>query len=161
MKLLPLLLFLVVTWTCCEGNHVRCKDPSQHHLQMRLIRLAPEASLILLKDNTVTDVELKKCPKNMNHTSELPQDRSISPWSYRTNEDLNRYPQKITEAYCLCEGCISIHNKQQNSVVSVPFYKEVPILHKTPKCKRGRYIYKLRYIKIAQFCICRFHKSKF
>ncbi|KAM8946446.1 interleukin-17D-like [Pelodytes ibericus] len=154
---LLLCLMVMLLWAQSNGIHSRCKHPSKEHLKMRLARLAPDALLYINKQDIIPDVELKKCPRTINHTADLIQDRSISPWSYRINEDSNRYPEKITEAYCLCRGCISSHNKQTNSMVSEPFYKDVPILLKTTKCKKEKVIYKLRYIKIAQFCICRFH----
>ncbi|XP_053549151.1 interleukin-17D [Bombina bombina] len=156
MRLLPLLV-LALAWSLCLCNHIRCKDPSEENLRTKLLRLAPDAKLLLNTQDIIPDQERKKCPRNVNHTSELIQDRSISPWSYSINEDLNRYPQRIIEAYCLCKGCISTHNKQQNSVVSEPFYKKVHILMRSSKCKKGRFVYKLREIKIAQFCICRFN----
>ncbi|KAM4692454.1 interleukin-17D-like [Rhinophrynus dorsalis] len=156
MKVL-LSLILVLTWIHCQGHRIQCKDPSERYLRMKLSRVAPDAFLNLIKEDITPDVELKKCPVSVNHTSELIQDRSISPWSYRINEDLKRYPQEIIEAYCLCEGCISSHNKGKNSLISVPFYKDVLVLHKTNKCKKGKYVYKQRYIKVAQFCICQFN----
>ncbi|XP_075428035.1 interleukin-17D-like [Ascaphus truei] len=156
MELLTVIL-LGLTLTQCLGEHVRCKDPSEEHQRLKLSRVAPDAHMLLNKEDIVPDVTLKKCPQNVNHSSELIQDRSISPWSYRVNEDPNRYPRRLTEAYCLCKGCISTHNKEHNSVVSEPFYKEVPVLQKASKCKKGRHVYKLRYVKVAQFCICRFH----
>ncbi|CAH2292658.1 interleukin-17D-like [Pelobates cultripes] len=156
MKFL-LLIIVMIPWTQSHGTHTRCKQPSHEHLKQRLIRLAPDALLYLNKQDITPDLELKNCPKSVNQTSDLIQDRSISPWSYRINEDLNRYPHKILEAYCLCKGCISSFNKPATSMVSEPFYKEIPVLIKTSKCKKEKVIFKLRYIKIAQFCICRFH----
>ncbi|KAM4623257.1 interleukin-17D-like [Discoglossus pictus] len=153
---LQILLVLALTCTQCLCNHQKCKDPSEESLRLKLSRLVPDTQL-LNKQDIVPDQELKRCPRNVNHTAKLIQDRSISPWSYRINEDLNRYPRQIIEAYCLCKGCISTHNKGQNTVVSKPFFKEVGVLHRSSKCKKGRYVYKLRYIQIAQFCICQFH----
>ncbi|KAE8576627.1 hypothetical protein XENTR_v10004265 [Xenopus tropicalis] len=156
MKLL-LSLLLALCWASCQGNQIKCKDPSEEYLKNKLFRHAPDAQILLFKPDISPDQELRTCPKSVNHSSTLIQERSISPWSYRINENVNRYPKQILEAYCLCKGCISSHNKGQTTVVSVPFDKEVPVLHKTPKCKKGRFVYKLRFIRIAQLCICRFH----
>ncbi|OCT60616.1 interleukin-17D [Xenopus laevis] len=156
MKLL-LSLLLVLTWAYCQGSQMKCKDPSEEYLKNKLFRQAPDAQILLFKPDITPDQDIRKCPKSVNHSSNLIQERSISPWSYRIKENLNRYPRHILEAYCLCKGCISSPNKEQTSVVSVPFHKEVPVLHKTLKCKRGRFVYKLRFIRIAQLCICRFH----
>lgn len=152
------LLFLVAmfSWAQSHGSHTRCKQPSQEHLEHRLRRLSFDDIPYLNKQDITPDITLKNCPMSVNHSSDLIQDRSISPWSYRINKDENRYPQKILEAYCLCKGCISPYNKQTTSMVSEPFYKEVPVLIKTSKCKREKLVYKLRRIKVAQFCICRF-----
>uniref|UniRef100_A0A8C5WKM0 Uncharacterized protein n=1 Tax=Leptobrachium leishanense TaxID=445787 RepID=A0A8C5WKM0_9ANUR len=152
------LLFLVMMCLAqSHGGHTKCKLPSQEHLKHRLLRMAPNALLYLDNQNITPDVTLKTCPLNVNQSSDRIQDRSISPWSYRYNEDPDRYPQKIPEAYCLCKGCVSLHNKQTTSMVSEPFFKEVMVLVKTSKCKREKVVYKHRSIKIAQFCICRFH----
>ncbi|XP_077315290.1 interleukin-25-like [Lithobates pipiens] len=152
MKLLLALIFILMYMECEGKQNHRCKNPSEELLRNKLERLAPD-SLLLIRQDNVPDITIKKCPSSINISSELMQDRSISPWSYRINEDLNRYPPIIVEAYCLCKGCVS---SKANSMVSVPFYKEVPILYKTSKCKKSRFVYKLRHIRIAQFCICRF-----
>nr|DBA27721.1 TPA: hypothetical protein GDO54_008186 [Pyxicephalus adspersus] len=152
MKLLLALIFILMYMECQGHRSHRCKDPSEEHMRTKLLRLAPDA-LIYTSPDVVADIKMKKCPSSINVSSELMQDRSISPWSYRINEDLNRYPQRIVEAYCLCKGCVL---SKTNSMVSVPFYKEVPVLYKSSKCKKSRFIYKLRHIRIAQFCICRF-----
>ncbi|XP_073411494.1 interleukin-17D-like [Dendrobates tinctorius] len=153
MKKLMLDLILLLSFMMCQGQHTRCKDPSEEHLRQKLHRLSPD-SLLLSKSDHLSEAKMKKCPTSVNTSSELIQDRSISPWSYRINKDLNRYPQKIVEAYCLCKGCVT---SKESSMVSEPFYKEVGVLYKSLKCKKSRYVYKLRYIRIAQFCICRFH----
>ncbi|KAM9296237.1 interleukin-17F-like [Gastrophryne carolinensis] len=152
MKVLLTLVLLFMATECWGHRSHRCKDPSEEHLRSKLLRLAPDSPFFSRQDN-IPDLKMKKCPVRINSSSELMQDRSISPWSYRINEDLNRYPRIIIEAYCLCKGCITA---KANSMVSVPFYREVPVLQKTKKCKKSRFIYKMRNIRIAQFCICRF-----
>lgn len=153
MKKLILPVVLILSFTMCQGQRMRCKDPNEEHLRQKLYRLSPE-SLFLSKSDNIPDLKMKKCPTSVNTSSEMMQDRSISPWSYRINEDMNRYPREIVEAYCLCRGCVT---SKESPMVSEPFYKEVPVLYKSSKCKKSRYVYKLRYIRIAQFCICRFH----
>ncbi|XP_018410857.1 PREDICTED: interleukin-17D-like [Nanorana parkeri] len=152
MKLLLALICILMYMECQGQRHHRCKDPSEEHLRTKLLRQAPDSLLLTRQDNP-PDIKMKKCPSSINVSSELMQDRSISPWSYRINENVDRYPPKIVEAYCLCRGCVS---SKANSMISVPFYKEVPVLYKTSKCKKSRFIYKLRNIRVAQFCICRF-----
>ncbi|XP_063819652.1 interleukin-17D-like isoform X2 [Pseudophryne corroboree] len=152
MKLL-LPFVLILSCTQCQGNRMKCKDPSEEHLRQKLLRHYPAYPFDIMQDSII-DMKKKKCPTSINGTSELKQDRSISPWSFRINEDVNRYPQKIPEAYCLCRGCVT---SKESSMVSEPFYKLVPVMHKTSKCKKGRFVYKVQYIKIAHFCVCRFH----
>ncbi|XP_069808268.1 interleukin-17D-like [Dendropsophus ebraccatus] len=153
MKKLMLPVVLILSFTICQGQRVRCKDPSEEHLRQKLHRLSPD-SLLLSNSEYIPDIKKKKCPSSVNISSELMQDRSISPWSYSINEDMNRYPREIVEAYCLCKGCVT---SKESSMVSEPFYKEVAVLYKSSKCKKSRYVYKLRFIRVAQFCICRFH----
>ncbi|XP_068118789.1 interleukin-17D-like [Hyperolius riggenbachi] len=152
MKVLLALMFILMYAECQRHRHQKCKDPTEESLRNKLLRLTPD-SLLLGEPEHVPDITMKRCPLSINTSSELIQDRSISPWSYRINEDLNRYPQMIVEAYCLCKGCVS---SKSNHMVSEHFFKEVPVLYKSSKCKKSRYIYKLRYIPIAQFCVCRF-----
>ncbi|KAM3924031.1 interleukin-17D-like [Leptodactylus fuscus] len=153
MKKLMLPVVLILSFMLCQGQRTRCKDPSEEHLRQKLYRILPE-SAFLINTEHIPDEKMKKCPKIVNTSSELIQDRSISPWSYRISEDMNRYPREIVEAYCLCKGCVT---SKESRMVSEPFYRDVPVLYKSSKCKKSRYIYKLRYIKVAQFCICRFH----
>ncbi|KAG8565263.1 hypothetical protein GDO81_012773 [Engystomops pustulosus] len=153
MKKLMFPIVLILSFTLCQGHRSRCKHPSEDNLRQKLYRILPDPYL-LDRSEHIPDVKMKKCPTSVNTSSELIQDRSISPWSYRINEDLNRYPRQIVEAYCLCKGCVT---SKESSMVSEPFHKDIPVLYKSSKCKKSRYVYKLRYIKVAHFCICRFH----
>ncbi|KAG9473856.1 interleukin-17D-like [Eleutherodactylus coqui] len=154
MKKLMLSIILILSFPLCQGKRsMNCKDPTEEHLRQKLERLSTDY-LLPSNSDQIPDAKMKKCPTSVNTSSELIQDRSISPWSYRINEDMNRYPRQIVEAYCLCKGCVT---SKESSMVSEPFYREVPVLQKTKKCKKSRFIYKQKHIKIAEFCICRFH----
>ncbi|XP_029467952.1 interleukin-17D-like [Rhinatrema bivittatum] len=145
---------MTTTFNLCLGKHAPCRDPSEEDLEAQIGRLAAGYYSLVEKLNIIPDKELKKCPRALNQTSDLIQDRSTSPWSYRVNEDLERYPQRIIEAYCLCKGCFTIPTKEDKSLISEPFFMDVPVLQKTRKCRKGHYVYRLKNVKIAQFCNC-------
>ncbi|XP_030067808.1 interleukin-17D [Microcaecilia unicolor] len=147
-------VIMTVTFHSCLGKHTPCQDPSEENLEAQIGRLAPAYHLLVEKENITPDRELKKCPNALNQTSDLIQDTSISPWSFRVNEDPERYPRKITEAYCLCKGCFMTPNEEDKSLISEPFLMRVPVLQKTRRCVHGHYKYRLTYVKVAQFCNC-------
>nr|XP_033818693.1 interleukin-17B-like isoform X2 [Geotrypetes seraphini] len=151
-----MIIWVAVTVTChlCLGRHTPCRDPSEEDLEAQIGHRVPAYHLLIEKENITPDRELKKCPNALNQTSDLIQDTSISPWSFRVNEDPERYPRKIIEAYCLCKGCFTAPTEQDKSLISEPFLMSVPVLQKTRRCVKGHYKYRLRYVKIAQFCNC-------
>ncbi|XP_034643329.1 interleukin-17D-like [Trachemys scripta elegans] len=138
------------------GAHIPCREPSDAELESMLSHhLAPGVSLLAPMEDVLPDQDLKSCPVNVSQTSSRLQDRSASPWSYRVNEDPRRYPRRVLEAYCLCEGCL-VDRQEDRSVQSEPFYQEVPVLQKSGRCEAGQYVYQPSHLQVAQFCICTF-----
>ncbi|XP_067410768.1 interleukin-17D-like isoform X2 [Emydura macquarii macquarii] len=149
-----ILLCLAVGQTL--GAHIPCQEPSDAELQSMLSRhLAPGVGLLAPTEAVLPGQALKSCPVNVSQTSSRLQDVSTSPWAYRVNEDPRRYPRRMVEAYCLCEGCL-IDQKEDRSVRSEPFYQEVPVLQKSGQCEAGQYVYQPSLLQVAQFCICSF-----
>ncbi|XP_026175705.1 interleukin-17C-like [Mastacembelus armatus] len=57
-------------------------------------------------------------------------ERALSPWTYRLDQDDNRFPREISFAKCLCQGCI-INQRENLSYNSVPIFAHLMILTKT------------------------------
>ncbi|XP_051945269.1 interleukin-17B-like isoform X2 [Xyrauchen texanus] len=54
--------------------------------------------------------------------------RSLSPWSYRINHDVNRKPVDIPEAVCSCVGCINPFTMQEDrTMTSTLIYTKIPV----------------------------------
>nr|XP_056718370.1 interleukin-17C [Euleptes europaea] len=92
--------------------------------------------------------------------------RSISPWSHRIDEDENRYPQKLSFAYCLCKGCINASTGLETTALnSVPVYQEMMVLRRKP-CPRSHveatpapthpaaFTLVVDYVKVPVACAC-------
>ncbi|XP_074867902.1 interleukin-17C-like [Carettochelys insculpta] len=149
---------LLLAFACCQtlGAHLPCREPSDAELEAMLShQLAPGLSILAPLEGVWPDRDLKPCPVNVSQTSPHLRDMSTSPWSYRVNEDPQRYPRQLLEAYCLCEGCL-VDRQEDRSGLSKPFLQEVLVLQKSGLCKGGRYVYQPHRLQVAQFCICIF-----
>ncbi|XP_038610249.1 interleukin-17C [Tachyglossus aculeatus] len=92
-----------------------------------------------------------------------PNERSISPWTYRIDEDSNRYPQKLAFAECLCTGCINVKTGQETSSLnSVPLHQTMMVLRRRP-CVPGAlrtaaspvgFTFNVEYIQVPVGCTC-------
>uniref|UniRef100_A0A3B4Z8V6 Uncharacterized protein n=1 Tax=Seriola lalandi dorsalis TaxID=1841481 RepID=A0A3B4Z8V6_SERLL len=80
--------------------------------------------------------------------------RSVSPWKSRLDHDVNRIPQHIVFAECLCQGCI-INQHENLNYNSVPLFAKKMVMNKT-KCKHcpGKYKVKVHYIQVPVACVC-------
>ncbi|XP_070766618.1 interleukin-17C-like [Enoplosus armatus] len=80
--------------------------------------------------------------------------RSLSPWTYSLNRDVDRFPHEIAFAECLCQGCI-INQHEELSFNSVPLFAPLMVLRKT-RCPRdpNKYVVKKDFIKVPVACTC-------
>uniref|UniRef100_A0A8C0GBA9 Interleukin 17C n=1 Tax=Chelonoidis abingdonii TaxID=106734 RepID=A0A8C0GBA9_CHEAB len=87
-----------------------------------------------------------------------PNERSLSPWRYRIDEDENRYPQKLAFAECLCAGCIDVKTGQETSSLnSVPMHQTMMVLRRKPcphDASPGTFAFEVDYIKVPVGCTC-------
>ncbi|NXQ46498.1 IL17C protein, partial [Catharus fuscescens] len=86
------------------------------------------------------------------------QERSISPWRYRIDEDENRYPRRLAFAECLCSGCVDVKTgRETTSLNSVAIQQEMLVLRRKP-CPRsagqGRFRLEMEYIQVPVGCTC-------
>ncbi|XP_074014295.1 interleukin-17C [Numenius arquata] len=87
-----------------------------------------------------------------------PNERSISPWRYRIDEDENRYPRKLAFAECLCSGCVDVKTgRETTSLNSVAIHQTMMVLRRKP-CPRptspGLVTFEVDYIKVPVGCTC-------
>ncbi|XP_062442848.1 interleukin-17C [Rhea pennata] len=87
-----------------------------------------------------------------------PNERSISPWRYRIDEDENRYPRKLAFAECLCRGCVDVKTgRETTSLNSVAIHQTMMVLRRQP-CPRpagaGLFTFAVDYIKVPVGCTC-------
>ncbi|NXX77508.1 IL17C protein, partial [Urocolius indicus] len=85
-------------------------------------------------------------------------ERSISPWRYRIDEDENRYPRKLAFAECLCSGCVDVKTgRETSSLNSVPIHQTMMVLRRKP-CPRpaahGLVTFEVDYIRVPVGCTC-------
>ncbi|XP_022602849.1 interleukin-17C-like [Seriola dumerili] len=102
---------------------------------------------------------LKQQDKRTNRTRRGLNSRSLSPWKFRLDYDVNRIPHHIVFAKCLYQGCI-INQRENLNYNSVPVFAQKMVMKKT-KCKRLPNTYKVkeRYIKVPVACVCVVPKS--
>ncbi|XP_073485138.1 interleukin-17A-like [Aquarana catesbeiana] len=54
--------------------------------------------------------------------------RSLSPWSYKIDEDVNRIPAIIRQAVCQHHWCLDAEGKADNGMMSMPIQMEILVL---------------------------------
>ncbi|XP_068007012.1 interleukin-17C [Melanerpes formicivorus] len=87
-----------------------------------------------------------------------PNERSISPWRYRIDEDQHRHPPKLAFAECLCSGCIDVKTgRETTSLNSVAIHQNMMVLRRKP-CPRpaahGLVTFEVDYIRVPVGCTC-------
>ncbi|NWV59220.1 IL17C protein, partial [Malurus elegans] len=87
-----------------------------------------------------------------------PHERSISPWTYRIDEDENRYPRKLAFAECLCSGCVDVKTgRETTSLNSVTIHQTMTVVRRKP-CPRpgalGMFALEVDYIRVPVGCTC-------
>ncbi|XP_074864944.1 interleukin-17C [Carettochelys insculpta] len=93
-----------------------------------------------------------------------PNERSLSPWRYRIDEDENRYPPKLAFAECLCKGCIDVKTgRETTSLNSVLLSQTMMVLRRTPcptSARPGSFTFEVDYIEVPVGCTCVLPKSR-
>ncbi|KAK1156575.1 interleukin-17A-like, partial [Acipenser oxyrinchus oxyrinchus] len=80
-------------------------------------------------------------------------ERSLAPWTYENNVDLNRIPQVIQQAKCITSHHCVIRNGDQEALIhsleSIPVSILIPVLRKN---QLSEYNLELETMQVA--CIC-------
>ncbi|NXU48779.1 IL17C protein, partial [Turnix velox] len=85
-------------------------------------------------------------------------ERSISPWRYRIDEDEHRIPRRLAVAECLCSGCVDVKTgRETTSLNSVAIHQNMMVLRRKP-CPRSSnpalVTFELDYIRVPVGCTC-------
>ncbi|TWW67625.1 interleukin-17C-like [Takifugu flavidus] len=109
------------------------------------------------KDHRTTCEDVARLLESEDVASQLKGEhmtRSVSPWRYRIDSNINRSPAEIPMAECLCKGCILEH-KETHDYNSVSVTTHIKVLYKIP-CPDdpGKYLMKHEYFEVSVGCIC-------
>ncbi|XP_062997487.1 interleukin-17C [Elgaria multicarinata webbii] len=85
-------------------------------------------------------------------------ERSISPWRYRLDENEDRYPRQLAFAECLCGGCIDGKTgRETTSLNSVPVVQKMVVLYRKP-CQHDSetpgFTFEVKDILVPVACAC-------
>ncbi|XP_071345763.1 interleukin-17C-like isoform X2 [Trachinotus anak] len=85
--------------------------------------------------------------------------RSLAPWKYSLNRDVDRFPHEIAFAECLCQGCI-INHHEDLSYNSVPVFAQMMVMKKS-RCPSNQNKYRLKkdFIRVPVACTCAVPRS--
>uniref|UniRef100_A0A8C6YP68 Interleukin 17C n=1 Tax=Nothoprocta perdicaria TaxID=30464 RepID=A0A8C6YP68_NOTPE len=102
----------------------------------------------------------RACPALQPRAALRPEtnERSISPWRYRIDEDEDRYPRKLAFAECLCRGCVDVKTGRETTALnSVAIHQTLMVLRRKP-CPgaggHGLFALEVDYIRVPVGCTC-------
>ncbi|NXH22809.1 IL17C protein, partial [Bucco capensis] len=102
----------------------------------------------------------RQCPELQLRTGlrSEPNERSISPWRYRIDEDEERIPRQLAFAECLCSGCVDVKSgRESSSLNSVLIHQNMLVLRRKP-CPRpaaqGLVTFEVDSIRVPVGCTC-------
>ncbi|KAG7483473.1 interleukin-17C-like [Solea senegalensis] len=91
--------------------------------------------------------------------------RSLAPWRYKVDRDVDRIPPNMGFAECLCRGCV-VNQREDLSYNSVPVTVQVTVLrrkqcptNKHNKHNKHKYLLTIESIKVPVACMCVVPKS--
>ncbi|XP_075693204.1 interleukin-17C [Rhinoderma darwinii] len=85
-----------------------------------------------------------------------PNERSISPWTYRIDTDETRYPQKLAFAHCLCSHCINAESGKESSSLNSVLVSQTMLVLRKKTCPHAPTLstFALEYISVPVACTC-------
>ncbi|XP_007644785.1 interleukin-25 isoform X1 [Cricetulus griseus] len=134
-------------WPSC------CPSKEQDSLELPKLSTASVSPPEPLRDTSHTDSCKASNDGPLNR-------RSISPWSYELDRDLNRVPQDLYHARCLCTHCASLQRGSHMGLMgnSVPLYHNQTVFYRRPchgqqGCHHG-YCLERRLYPVSFACVC-------
>ncbi|KAI5947321.1 interleukin-25 [Manis javanica] len=83
--------------------------------------------------------------------------RSISPWTYELDRDLNRFPQDLYHARCLCPHCVNLQTGSHMDPLgnSELLYHNQTVFYRRP-CpgEKDGYCLERRFYRVSLACVC-------
>nr|XP_054757488.1 interleukin 17-like protein [Lytechinus pictus] len=143
-----------------------CIDPPIEDLQ-RCINTVPSEQVIELESNLEYDLENRfnfsvyateptstPVPVNLGEGEHALNERTLCPWKYKTNSNLNRFPIDIQYAQCQCRNCID-PDMHSLSIMNLcrPIVSWRVVLTRGP-CVNGTYQYIEENLPVPVACVC-------
>ncbi|XP_008838097.1 interleukin-25 isoform X2 [Nannospalax galili] len=134
-------------WNCFFGKG---QEPSEEWLVQNTVPVSPPEPASLTH-HTESCRASEDGPLNS---------RSISPWSYVLDRDLNRLPQDLYQAHCLCRHCVSLKTGSHMDPLgnSEPLYHNQTVFYRRPcQGKEGShegYCLERRLYQVSLACVC-------
>ncbi|XP_028258187.1 interleukin-17C-like isoform X2 [Parambassis ranga] len=132
-----------------SGGSARCYGPEQ--LRKRVDRFRTYWATV----NVTSPLgDTDTCEKVAEKMQENLSGRALSPWGLRLDRDVDRFPQDIAVARCLCRGCI-VDQRENWSYNSVAVFAPLMVLKKSP-CPQDPNKFELRkkFIDVQVACTC-------
>ncbi|XP_012589438.1 PREDICTED: interleukin-25 isoform X2 [Condylura cristata] len=139
-------------WPSCCHDHRKGHDPTEEWLKWNSVPASPPEAASLA-DSTKANA----CSASEDGPL---SSRSISPWTYVLDRDLNRLPQDLYQAQCLCKHCVSLrtgsHMDPQGN--SVKLYHNQTVFYRQP-CPRQHgahsgYCLEPKLYPVSMACVC-------
>ncbi|XP_012608085.1 interleukin-25 [Microcebus murinus] len=86
--------------------------------------------------------------------------RAISPWRYELDRDLNRFPQDLYHARCLCPHCVSLQTGSHMDPLgnSELLYHNQTVFYRRPcrgqQAAHSGYCLERRLYRVSLACVC-------
>ncbi|KAG8509375.1 Interleukin-25 [Galemys pyrenaicus] len=135
--------------SCCHG-HSKGHEPTKEWLKWNSVLVSPPEAASLAHS---TD----SCKASEDGPL---SSRSISPWKYVLDRDLNRLPQDLYHAHCLCPHCVSLktgtHMDPRGN--SVQLYHNQTVFYRRPcpgqQGAHPGYCLEPKLYSVSLACVC-------
>ncbi|XP_037691463.1 interleukin-25 [Choloepus didactylus] len=136
--------------SCCSSKR---QDPSEEWLKWNTVLSPPEAASLTHHPSSA--------PESCRASEDGPlHSRAISPWRYELDRDLNRLPQDLYHARCLCPHCVSLQTGSDMDPLgnSELLYHKQTVFYRR-RCPGGQgapvgYCLERRLYRVSLACVC-------
>ncbi|XP_030889743.1 interleukin-25 isoform X2 [Leptonychotes weddellii] len=132
---------------CCPSKR---QDPAHESLKGNTVLKLPQEA-----------TSLTHHPESCRASEDGPlNSRSISPWRYELDRDLNRLPQDLYHARCLCPHCVSLQTGSHMDPLgnSELLYHNQTVFYRRPcpgeQGAREGYCLEQRLYRVSLACVC-------
>ncbi|XP_019518591.1 PREDICTED: interleukin-25 isoform X1 [Hipposideros armiger] len=132
---------------CCSS---KVQDPTEEWLKWNTVFMPPPET-----------TSFTHHPESCKASEDGPlNSRSISPWRYELDRDLNRLPQDLYHARCLCPHCVSLQTGSHMDPLgnSELLYHNQTVFYRRPcpgeQGTEGGYCLERRLYRVSLACVC-------